>query len=358
MVALSEPALWEPRSPERPTASRPAPAPDGRRRTGLWIDPVRFLVLIDGLALAAWACTLARHVRPPLPTTRHPGGAPQTYRDETILLTMLVLRAWRLSLEKMADWLARYDALAVALGMAPGTTISAAQLSRRSRQLGVWPYLLLFVGLVWQLVRLGAITGRELIVDASLLAAWSRHDPDATWAGRRGRPATYGFKLHAVVDRWTCLPLLIIITPAHVSELALAPLLLLTAVLLYGLRVAVVYADAGYYSYPFLGFVRWLGAIPVIDYNLRRQGKRFLATPFFLDQWRRLRAPRSAIERCFAWLKRYFGLKYFQVQGLPAVWRYALLVHAAMLAVALSAYHSGRPDLMTSRAQVLAFVTN
>jgi hypothetical protein len=105
-------------------------------------------------------------------------------------------------------------------------------------------------------------------------------------------------------------------------------------------------------------FVRTLGAIPVIDYNLRRRGKRFLATPFFVDQWRRLRAPRTAVERCFAFLKRYFGLKYFQVQGLPAVWRHVLLVHAAMLAVALIAYRSGRPDLMTSRARVLAFVTN
>jgi hypothetical protein len=53
-------------------------------------------------------------------------------------LTLLVLRAWRLSLEKIADWLPRYQALALALGMSPnGPTISAAQLSRRSRQLGL-----------------------------------------------------------------------------------------------------------------------------------------------------------------------------------------------------------------------------
>ena len=95
---------------------------------------------------------------------------------------------------------------------------------------------------------------------------------------------------------------------------------MLSAVTLYGLRAAVVYADAGYFSHPFVWFVRTLGAVPVIDYNLRRRGKRFLATRFFVDQWRRLRAPRTAVERCFAFLKRYFGLKYFQVQGLPAVW--------------------------------------
>ena len=87
--------------------------------------------------LAQWACATAvvwhNRRQPALPSGRHPGGAPAVYRDELILLTMLVLRAWRLSLEKMADWLARYDSLARALGMTLGRTISAAQLSRRSR---------------------------------------------------------------------------------------------------------------------------------------------------------------------------------------------------------------------------------
>jgi hypothetical protein len=294
-----------------------------------------------------------------LPAPRHRGGAPRVYRDETILLAMLIRRAWRLSLEKLADWLARSDELAAALGMAPdGPTISAAQLSRRSRQLGLWPYLFLVVGLVIQLVRLGAVSGTQLVLDATSLAAWYRRDPDARAAGRRGGRATFGFKLHAVVDRWSHLPLLVVVTPAPVNELVVAPALLLLAVVLYGLRVAVVYADAGYFSHSFVWFVRRLGAIPVIDYNLRRRRKRFLATRFFADQWRRLRAPRTAVERCFAFLKRYFGLKYFQVQGLPAVWRHALLVQAAMLAVALIAHRCGRSDLITSRAPVLAFVTN
>ena len=66
----------------------------------------------------------------------------------------------------------------------------------------------------------------------------------------------------------------------------------------------------------------------------------------------------AAVERCFAFLKRRYGLKCFQVRGAAAVWRYALLVHAAVLAVALSAYRSGRPDLLTARAQVLAFAFN
>ena len=358
-VASAALAAWEPRSPTPRAAALPVPVRRVARPRGLWVDPVRFVELIDGPTLAAWACAMAGRVRPALPAARHPGGAPRIYRDETVLLTLLVSRTWRLSLETMTDWLARSETLALALGYAPGgPTISAAQLSRRSRQLGLWPYLFFFLALAWQLLRLGAVTGRELILDASLLPAWYRRDPGARLAGRRGGRPTFGYKLHAVVDRWTQLPLLIVVTPATASELALAPLLLGLVIALYGLRVAVVYADAGYYGYALLGLIRRLGAIPIIDYSLRRLGKRLLATLFFADQWRRLRAPRAAIERLFAWLKRYFGLKYFQVQGLPNVWRYALLVHTAMLAVALIAYRSGRPDLMTRRAQVLAFVTN
>jgi hypothetical protein len=351
-------AVRERRAPA-PRAAGPSAA--GRRVArprGLWIDPVRFLALLDGPALAAWACAAARHFRPALPAGRHPGGAPRLYRDETILLTMLVLRAWRRSLETMADWLARDAALAAALGYAPtGPTISAAQLSRRSRQLGLWPYLFVGLALAGQLVRLGAITGRQLVLDASLLPAWAWGDPDARVAGRRGGRATRGYKLHAVIDRASHLPLLVLVTPAPVSELALAPALLGLAVALFRLRVAVVYADAGYYGYAFLGFIRRLGAIPVVDYCLRSRGKRFLATRFFIDQWRRLRAPRTAVERYFAFLKRYYGLADFQVQGLRAVWQYTLLLHAAMLAVALIAYRAGRPDLMTCRTRVLAHAT-
>jgi len=358
--------LWSPPSsaidgPAASNAVEPVVLTTGGSK-GLWIDPVRFLELIDGWALAQWACTQAilwrARLHPALPSGRHPGGAPPRYRDETVLLTLLVMRAWRLSLEKVADWLGRYAALAVALGMDPARTISAAQLSRRSRHLGLWPYFFFFVGLVMALLRVGAITGQQVILDGSLLKAWYHQDPDADVVGRRRGPPTSGFKLHALVDCWTHLPLLFVVTPASWAEVTIAPFLLVTAIMLDGLRIAVLYADAGYYTYGFVAFVRALGIIPIIDDNLRRLGKRFLATLFFVDQWRRLRAPRSAVERCFAFLKRYYGLKYFQVKGWEAVWRYALLVHAAMLAVAFIAYRMNRPDLMTCRSAVLAFVTN
>jgi len=37
--------------------------------------------------------------------------------------------------------------------------------------LGVWPFFFFFLGLVARLIRLGVVTGQELIMDASLLPA-------------------------------------------------------------------------------------------------------------------------------------------------------------------------------------------
>ena len=118
-------AAWAPRSLGSRSTAPPRPARRATRRPGRWVAPVRFVELIDGPALAGWAGALARRVRPALPAPRQPGGAPRAYRDETILLTLLVLRTWRPSLEQMADWLARYEALALALGYAPAARPSA-----------------------------------------------------------------------------------------------------------------------------------------------------------------------------------------------------------------------------------------
>jgi len=133
---------------------------------------------------------------------------------------------------------------------------------------------------------------------------------------------------------------------------------LLLASWLYRLAVSVVYADAAYFDSRFLYVVRHLlGAFPAVDYNPRRRGKRQLAVPAFIRRWRRqVLRPRQAIERHFAWLKRYFGLKYFQCYTLPRVTQYVLLTYIATAAVALAAYRYGRPELIRRRAMVLAYV--
>lgn len=99
----------------------------------------------------------------------------------------------------------------------------------------------------------------------------------------------------------------------------------------------------------------FLGTHPAMDYNLRRSGKPKLDTRFFLGQWRRLvTSRRSDIERHFAWMKRYFGLKDFQCYSWLWVTQFVLLTYCSALAVALAAQRYQRPELIRRRAMVLA----
>jgi hypothetical protein len=340
-----------------------SPLPDKGSDQGLWVDPVVFIQLLNGWALAQWAIGTAQRLQFwALPKPRGP-GAPPVYRDESVLLTSLVAAAWRLSYEVVTDWLARYEALAQALGYhkfdqcGRRRTISPAQYSRRLRALGLLPYFLIFVALVTALLKMGLIKGWDLIIDSSLLAAWYHDDPDAAWSWpSRWKGRVFGYKVHTILCRWSYLPLLFVVTPANRNDGPLAIPMFATVLLLYRLRIRAVWADASYFNYAFLGFVHdVLHASVNVDYNLRRQGKRFLATLFFVRQWRDLMSPWANIERHFAWLKRYFGLKYFRVQGYLAVVQFVFRVYIAALIVAFIAARYQRPELATSRLKVLAF---
>ena len=132
--------------------------------------------------------------------------------------------------------------------------------------------------------------------------------------------------------------------------------MILVTAILYVFRVLIVYADAAYSDWRMFKVVHdILGAHPAVNYNVRRSGKRKLATLFFLEQWWRLVIiPRTAIERHFAWMKRYSGLKYFQCFTLMRVTQFVTLTYIAALAVALAAQRYQRPDLLRSRSMVLA----
>jgi hypothetical protein len=218
-----------------------------------------------------------------------------------------------------------------------------------------WPFVLFFIALVWQLIRLGAITGRDVIVDASLLKAWYHADREAGWSyPTRWRGSVFGYKIHTVVCRQVVLPLFFWVTPANAADCVWAIPLLAAVIVLYGFEIAIVRADAAYFTKKILAFIQWLRATPVVDYNVRRKNKQ-LVTLEFIVSWEGLMGPRSDIERHFAWAKRYFGLKYFQVEGWLNVMTYACCTYIAMLAVAVVAYRCQRPELARSRTNVLAW---
>jgi len=142
------------------------PLSSGSNDKGLWIDPVAFIQVLNGWALAEWAIRTAQRLQFwVLPKPRGP-GAPVVYRDESVLLTSLVAAAWRLSFERITDWLTRYEALAETLGyeqfddLGRRRTISLAQYSRRLKALGLLPYFLIFIALVAALLKMGLIEGQ------------------------------------------------------------------------------------------------------------------------------------------------------------------------------------------------------
>ena len=328
---------------------------------GLWIEPGSLLALINGWQIAAWAIDLTYRLRPSLQPGIGP-GRPQTYSDVTVLLTVMVMRVWRKGYESFTGWLARYPALAQSLGYtqydAPGRlkTISSSRLSRRARQLGFWPFLFFFIALVWQLVRLGAIGGQDLIIDASILRAWYHHDRGAGWSyPTRWRGSIFGYKIHTLVCRQQVLPIFFWITPANAADCVWAIPLLAAAIILYGFDIQIIRADAAYFTRRILAFIQHIvQAQPWVDYNVRRQNKQ-VVTLHFIWAWEGLMGPRSDIERHFAWAKRYFGLKYFQVEGWLNVMTYACCTYSAILAVAVVAYRCQRPELARSRTNVLAW---
>jgi hypothetical protein len=67
--------------------------------------------------------------------------------------------------------------------------------------LGILPFFFFFLGLVAQLIRLGLVTGHELIVDSRLLPAWCSLDPGATWQKYAKKAAGLGYKVHMVLCR-------------------------------------------------------------------------------------------------------------------------------------------------------------
>ncbi len=196
----------------------------------------------------------------------------------------------------------------------------------------------------------------DVILDATTLRTWFHDDPDAAWSYRKpGKGAVWGYKVHTLLCRWAQLPLMFVVTPAQRHDSVAAIPVLLLAVACFGLQIAIVRADAAYFTHPILDFIRRvLGASAVIDYNLRRQGKRKLATPFFLNQWRLHQLPRRIIERHFAWAKRYLGLEAARWNGLVAAYQHTALVYSVMLGVALVAHRYQRPELAGSRYRVLA----
>src|SRR3979490_3367049 len=110
------PALVNKAVPVPPPAYHRAQA---RLGPALHIDALTLVNTLHLLTLCRLAVRLAHHRCPP-PLPAGPGGAPRTYREESLLLIALLRTLWRLSYQDMRDWLRDWPALALACGLPLG----------------------------------------------------------------------------------------------------------------------------------------------------------------------------------------------------------------------------------------------
>ncbi len=278
-------------------------------------------------------------------------GRPDLYPDEVILVTLIVMRVWQLSPREMVRRLHRWPKLAEACGYLPAQVISASQLYRRRDQLGLWVYFVTFCALVWQLLQRGIIRDRDVVVDSTLVEAYSLLDLEAAWHFAK----RFGYKVHMLICRQALLPLMFVVTPANRHDAPWRLLLLEMARRCFALPIRIGRADAAYFTRQILAYVcSVLHAHPIIDFNPRRRRKKALATLDYIAWWRDARGKRGYLERFFALLKRYFALNDVHAFGLYKVWQHTFEVCIAVLIVAWLATEIGRPDLMHSKSRLLA----
>ena len=221
-------------------------------------------------------------------------GWPCSAADGSILLLALLGRLWHLSTREVCLWLARWPALAAACGLPPGRVIHPAHLARRVRRLGPYPFWLLSLVLVWRAIQAGLVLGRDVVLDSTLLAAWTRGDPDAAWSypsAAKGR--VFGSKVHVLLDRLARLPICFLLSPAHRNDLP--------------------------FAYPLLWFARFVLRLPI--HMVRADGASWGVT---LVRW------------------------------IVTVLLRVTLTFCAILVVALAAHQAGAPELRLSPTRVLA----
>lgn len=336
------------------TADRPIPPPRRRRPAPpLGLHAVQVITLLGLLPLAASVVGLALLSHRRLPAGPRGRGRPLVYSDASILLLALLGRLWHLSTREVCLWLGRWPALAAACGLPPERVIHPAHLARRVRRLGPYPFWLLYLALVWRAIRVGLLRGRDVVLDSTLLAAWTRHDPNAAWSypsAAKGR--VFGYKVHVLLDQVARLPIFFLLSPANRNDLPFAYPLLWFARVVLALPIRVVRADGAYWG---LALVRWivtvLRARPIIPFNRKKQP---LGRVRHLVWYRLSYLKRAIIERFFAAAKRYCSLDTSYTLDGQAVLLRVTLTFCAILVVALAAHQAGAPELRLSPTRVLA----
>ncbi len=330
------------------------PPPRRRRHDqSLHLNAVQVIGILGllPLAMSVVAVALVSHRR--LPSSTRQRGHPRVYSDASVILIALLARLWQLSSREVCLWLNQWPALAAACGLPEHRVIDPGHFTRRVKTLGAYPFWLLYLALVWRGLRSGLLAGRDVVIDSSLLRAWSKGDPDADWSFPSSfHGYVFGYKVHVLLDRAARLPLFFLLSPANKNDLPFAYPLLWLSRLVLALPIHIVRADGAYWGKELVRFiVTVIGAHPIIPFNRKKQP---LPRVRHLVYWPLSYLARAVIERFFAAAKRYYRLDTRYQLGWDAVLLQVTLTFCAILVVGLVAAKLGRPDLRLSPTRVLA----
>lgn len=232
-----------------------------------------------------------------------------------------------------------------------GSVPHEATLSRFFAKLAKRQYLHLVKDVSRRLVRQSYANipgfGQRVALDSTTLKAWSnggkskKADSQAGWSvktGTHGRTeATFGWKLHLLVDCETEFPIGANVSPGNVHDAERASHVLQEARFTTGkFHPRFIMADKGYSGMPLIRLIRrQYRAEPVIQVN--RSHKKLMERFGVWEDtttWKALYGQRTAVERVFSRLKGQRSLNHIRVRG-----RMKVTVHCYLSLIALQCSH-------------------
>jgi len=185
-----------------------------------------------------------------------------------------------------------------------------------------------------ELQRAGVI-GDTWVIDSTLLEA-SRKDLEARWGWDDiNKRFVWGYKVHAIVDWESELPIQIMASPANISDCSLAVPLLTRAATNLRYVPRFVVADKGYDTREIREHIDfWMDSEAIIKSIERTDIK-----PVYDRRFRKLYRRRGSVERFFSKLESMNLLRRFRVFGTRTIEKLFRLIGIGFLVLALLAIH-------------------
>jgi transposase, IS5 family len=178
----------------------------------------------------------------------------------------------------------------------------------------------LFDGITLQLETKGAAVRKGTLIDATIIGSASKHDTEAAWVKQRNRnrPAVHGYKAHVAADKDTGLIREVVVTPANLADVSIAPDIL-------PWEPGEVYGDRAYDADWLRQDIIAAGGTPCLLSKLTQ--KRDSAAVAAHN--RPLQAIRARVEKIFGTWKRTYRFRHMRWLGLAKA---ALQVHLTAIA--------------------------